>query len=69
MFKTLGTLGALAFIVTLIALVILGPWVVIWAWNTLFGSVLAIPYTFWTWLAVLIIGVFIRGDVKVTKKS
>jgi hypothetical protein len=69
MFKTLGTLGALAFIVTLIALVILGPWVVIWAWNTLFGSVYAIAYTFWTWLAVLIIGVFIRGDVKVTKKS
>jgi hypothetical protein len=69
MFKTLGTLGALAFIVTLIALVILGPWVVIWAWNTLFGPVYAIAYTFWTWLAVLIIGVFIRGDVKVTKKS
>jgi hypothetical protein len=69
MFKTLGTLGALAFIITLVALVILGPWVVIWAWNTLFGAVYAIAYTFWTWLAVLIIGVFIRGDVKVTKKS
>jgi hypothetical protein len=69
MFKTLGTLGALAFIITLVSLVILGPWVVIWAWNTLFGAVYAIAYTFWTWLAVLIIGVFIRGDVKVTKKS
>jgi|APCry1669189034_1035192.scaffolds.fasta_scaffold13215_7 hypothetical protein len=69
MFKTLGTLGALAFIITLLALVILGPWVVIWAWNTLFGPVYTIGYTFWTWLAVLIIGVFIRSDVKVTKKS
>ena len=69
MFKTLGTLGAVAFILLLLSLVILGPWVVIWAWNTLFGAVYAIGYTFWTWLAVLIIGVFIRSDVKVSKKS
>lgn len=69
MFKTLGTLGAILFIVLLIAAVILGPFFVIWAWNTLFGAVYSIGYTFWTWLAVLILGVFIRSDVKVTKKS
>jgi hypothetical protein len=68
MFKTLGTLGAVAFVLLLLSLVILGPWVVIWAWNTLFGAVYPIAYTFWTWLAVLIIGVFIRSDVKVTKR-
>ena len=66
MFKNLGIL---AIAMLLIVAVILGPWVVIWAWNTLFGVVYAIPYTFWTWLAVLIIGVFIRSDVKVTKKQ
>lgn len=66
MFKNLGILAIAAL---LIAAVILGPWVVIWAWNTLFGAVYAIPYTFWTWLAVLIIGVFIRSDVRVTKKQ
>jgi hypothetical protein len=66
MFKNLGIF---AIVSLLVVAVILGPWAVVWAWNTLFGSVYAIAYTFWTWLAVLIIGVFIRGDVKVTKKS
>jgi hypothetical protein len=66
MFKNLGI-----FVVVMlaIALVVVGPFLVIWAWNTLFGSVFAIGYTLWTWLAVLIIGVFIRSDVKVSKKS
>ena len=66
MFKNLGIF---AVVLLAIATVVLGPFIVIWAWNTLFGSVLAIGYTVWTWLAVLIIGVFIRSDVKVTKKS
>ena len=66
MFKNLGIF---AVVVLAIALVVLGPFLVIWAWNILFGSVLAIGYTLWTWLAVLILGVFIRSDVKVTKKS
>jgi hypothetical protein len=53
----------------LIVLVVAGPLLVIWSWNILFGALYAIPYTVWTWLAVLIIGVFIRGDVKITKKQ
>ena len=66
MFKNLGI-----FVVVLlaIALVVVGPFLVIWAWNTLFGAMLPIAYTVWTWLAVLIIGVFIRSDVKVSKKN
>jgi len=66
MFKNLGIL---AIVLLAIALVVVGPFLVIWAWNTLFGTVLTIAYTVWTWLAVLIIGVFIRSDVKVSKKS
>ena len=66
MFKNLGIL---AIVLLAIALVVVGPFLVIWAWNILFGSLLTIGYTLWTWLAVLIIGVFIRSDVKVTKKS
>jgi hypothetical protein len=66
MFKSLGVI---AVVILLLVAVLLGPWVVIWAWNTLFGAVYPVAYTFWTWLAVLIIGVFIRGDVKVSKKS
>lgn len=51
------------FIVILsIALVILGPIAAIWALNTLF-PVLAIPYTFYTWLAagILFSGVVYRS--------
>jgi hypothetical protein len=66
MFKNLGIF---AIVLVAIALVFVGPFLVIWAWNTLFGSVFAIGYTLWTWLAVLIIGVFIRSDVKVSKKN
>lgn len=62
-------LGILAIVLLAIALVVLGPFFVIWAWNTLFGNFHMIDYTLWTWLAVLIIGVFVRGDVKVSKKD
>lgn len=66
MFKTLGVLAAA---ILIIVLVIAGPFFVIWAWNTLFGAVYAIAYTFWTWLAVLILGTFIRSPVKISKNS
>jgi hypothetical protein len=67
MFK--NTFLVLVVAALLIVLVVAGPILVLWSWNTLFGSLYAIPYTVWTWLAVLIIGVFIRGDVKITKKQ
>jgi hypothetical protein len=58
---------AVALGLLLIVLVLAGPLFVIWAWNTLFGTVHMIPYTFWTWLATLVLGVFIRSDVKVKR--
>lgn len=61
--KAIGVLFLIAFV---IALVVLGPLATIWAANTLF-PVLAIPYTFWTWLAVLVLGSFFRGNVNVKK--
>ena len=67
MFK--NTFMVLVVAALLIVLVVAGPVLVIWSWNTLFGALYAIPYTIWTWLAVLIIGVFIRGDVKLSKKN
>ncbi len=59
-------LGVVGFIILLLVVIVLFPWAVIWALNTLF-PVLAIPFTFWTWLAVLVIGMFIRSDVTVKK--
>jgi hypothetical protein len=67
MFK--NTFIVLVVAALLIVLVVAGPVLVLWSWNTLFGGLYAIPYTVWTWLAVLIIGVFIRGNVKIAKKD
>jgi hypothetical protein len=38
----------------MVLLIIAGPWLAIWALNTLF-PVLAIEFTFWTWLAVILL--------------
>lgn len=46
--------------------IIFGPFITIWSLNTLF-PVLAIPYTFETWLATIALhatvrGIFIKGQ-------
>ena len=48
-------------LVLMIVLIILGPIATIWSLNTLF-PVLAIPYTFETWVAAVVIAGIIRGD-------
>jgi len=66
MFNLLTRLGAIGIILALLIWVVLFPWVVIWALNTLF-PVLAIQYTFWTWLAVVVIGTYLKTEVTVKK--
>ena len=56
---------AIALVVVIMAI---GPWLVIWSLNTLF-PVLAIEFTFWTWCAVMIMGVFFRANVTVKRKD
>lgn len=53
MSKLLSGLGTLGLVIAVLILGILWPLVVIWAVNTLFAF--GIAYTFWTWLAVLIL--------------
>lgn len=53
MSKLLSGLGTLGLVIAVLILGILWPLVVIWAVNTLFAF--GIDYTFWTWLAVLIL--------------
>jgi hypothetical protein len=65
--KLLTNLGIIGIVAVVIAVILFGPFFVIWAWNTLFGSLHAIDYTIWTWLSVLILGAFFRSDVKVKK--
>ena len=53
-------------IVFIVALIAVGPLATIWAANTLFPA-LAIPYSFNTWCAVVILGAFTRANVSVKK--
>ena len=55
-------------IVLVIFLIIIGPIITIWSLNTLF-PVLAIPYDIWTWLAVIVLGAFLRANVSVKRKD
>ena len=60
------SLGITALFALVIALIIFGPFALIWALNTLFA--LSIPYTFWTWLASLVIStIFGKSNIKVNK--
>jgi hypothetical protein len=61
-------ISVVALVLMIVALIILGPFIVIWAWNTLFGAAFLIEYTFWTWVAVIILGAFISPNVKVSTK-
>ena len=58
-------------IIVIIALVIfllaIGPFLVIWSWNVLFGVALLIPYTLETWAAVVLLGAFLRANVTVKR--
>jgi hypothetical protein len=63
MSKLFGVVGIIALV---LALIIAGPLLLIWALNTLF-PVVAIPYTIWTWLAALILGATVSPTVKVKR--
>lgn len=54
-------------IVVVVLGIVFGPLAVIWALNILF-PVLAIPYTFKTWLAILVLSAVLT-PFKVTTKS
>ena len=51
---------ALFWFLIIIAVIIVGPLLSIWALNTLF-PVLAIPYTIETWAAMMLVGGVFRG--------
>jgi uncharacterized BrkB/YihY/UPF0761 family membrane protein len=55
--------GMLAIILIALLLIIFAPITTIWALNTLF-PILAIPYNFWSWLAVIVLNVTVLGGAK-----
>ena len=58
-------------VIVIIALVIfllaIGPFLIVWSWNTLFGSALMIPFNLETWAAVILLGAFLRANVTVKR--
>ena len=61
MTTTFTTFMMLALLI--VALVILGPLLTIWALNTLF-PVLAIPYTLDTWFAVIVVASLFKTTIE-----
>lgn len=57
-------------IIAIVALVVfllaIGPWLIIWSLNTLF-PVLAIEFGLDTWVAVVLLGAFLRANVTVKR--
>ena len=62
-FKSDSWIVALLFISLIIFAIAVGPVLVIWSLNTLFPA-LAIPFTFYTWLATAILLVFVIPTVR-----
>lgn len=56
----------LVFALILIAVAIVAPFLTIWSLNTLF-PVLAIPFSLDTWAAIILLGMFLKGNVTVNK--
>lgn len=44
-----------------VIIIIFGPLATIWSWNQLFGDIKMFEYSFWNWLAVIVMGMFFRG--------
>lgn len=64
--KLIAAIGVTGFIALLIVWIVLWPLAVIWAVNTLFAFNIA--YTFWTWLAVIVLtATFGKASVNVSK--
>lgn len=52
----------LIWIAIIVAMIVVGPLLTIWALNTLFPA-LTIPYTFETWCAVVIVGGVFKTNI------
>jgi hypothetical protein len=60
-------LKVLLVVVAVLFLLAIGPFLVLWSWNTLFGASMMIPYNLETWCATVLIGAFLRANVTVKR--
>jgi len=59
-------IGIAVAVIAVIAVVLIAPFVTIWALNTLF-PVLAIPFTLETWFATVVLGGVFKASVSIKK--
>jgi hypothetical protein len=62
-------LNVILVVALVIFLLAIGPFLVLWSWNVLFGAALMIPYNLETWCATVLIGAFLRANVTVKRKD
>ena len=62
----MDSIKILGLVLLIIAMVVLGPFITIWALNTLF-PILAIGYSIETWAAIILLGGFLRANVTLKK--
>jgi hypothetical protein len=62
------TIKIVGVIILILLLVVFAPFLTIWSLNTLF-PVLAIPFTFDTWAAIVLLGMWVRGTVDFRKNK
>lgn len=62
----MDSIKILGLVLLIIAMVVLGPFITIWALNTLF-PILAIGYSIETWAAIILLGGFLRANVSLKK--
>lgn len=65
--KNAAVAGGFALLFLALVILILSPLAVIWGWNTLFGDIKMIDYTFWNWLAVMALGMMFKTTVNKVK--
>ena len=60
-------LGASTLVLALVVLFIVGPFLLMWSFNTLFG--LGFAYSGWNWLAGFVLMAMLRGSSTAGSKS
>jgi hypothetical protein len=69
MTKSTTDIISILFLITICVLIfIFGPLAILWALNSLF-PVLAIPYNFWNWLAVIVLNATWLSKSVINKKD
>lgn len=58
---TAALAGGISLLIVAALIFAIGPLLALWGWNQLFGDVKYLEYSFWNWLAVLVMGAFFRG--------